>query len=238
MDEIIFFFVVVAKMPKEGFSKTRLAKDLHYGDSEKLYDAFIKDFFLNYSKKVKGLEKIFGRLNLFITPKSEGPKNYFKKILEPLFLQDTQIDFQSERPFFLRLKDIFERMKIQNGNHFIHLTGTDIPDFPFKLIENYFSLSKGKDDVIIGPDEDGGFYYIGMEAKNSSVFEIEEGIKRGRESVLTLILKRCRQLGLRVKVLEKWSDIDNLNDLNKCLNRSHRNVIPNTYELSVRMGII
>jgi glycosyltransferase A (GT-A) superfamily protein (DUF2064 family) len=129
-------------------------------------------------------------------------------------------------------------MNIKNGNHFIHLTGTDIPDFPFKLIEDYFTLNKDKDDVIIGPDDDGGFYYIGMEAKNSSVFEIEEGVKRGKESVLTLILKRCHQLGLRVKILEKWSDIDNLNDLNKCLSRSHRNMIPNTYKISVRMGII
>lgn len=238
MEEMERFFVVVAKMPKEGFSKTRLAKDLRYGESEELYDAFIKDFFLNYSKKVRGLEESFGRLLLFITPESENSKSYFKKVLESLFLQGTQIGYQSEFPFFLRLKDIFDRIKIQNGNHFIHLTGTDIPDFPFKLIEDYFIKNKAEDDVIIGPDEDGGFYYIGMEAKNSSVFEIEEGLKRGKESVLILILKRCDQLGLRVRVLEKWSDIDSLNDLHKCLNRSHKDMIPNTYKLSVKMGII
>jgi len=40
------YFVIVGKKPAEGFSKTRLAKDLNGEGSESLYDSFIKDFFL------------------------------------------------------------------------------------------------------------------------------------------------------------------------------------------------
>ena len=136
----------------------------------------------------------------------------------------------------MRLKGIFDKVNADNEMTFIHLTGTDIPDFPFHYIEDYFGRDIVKEDVFIGPDEDGGFYYVGTMAKNSEIFEFEDSLSS--ESILKLIIKRCRELNLRVKILEKWSDIDNLNDLKSCLGRSSEKIIPHTYKHSKKLGII
>ena len=44
------YFVVFGKEPIKGFSKTRLAEDLGEKASLRLYDAFIKDFFMNLKR--------------------------------------------------------------------------------------------------------------------------------------------------------------------------------------------
>jgi len=229
------YFVIVGKKPEEGFSKTRLAKDLNGEGSESLYDSFIKDFFYNYSKRAD-LKSIFGKLLLFVTPISEDSKKYFESILKSNLIDNFEINYQSNQSFFFRLKDIFERVNEENEGSFIHLTGTDIPDFPFRYIEGHFDKGINKEDVFIGPDEDGGFYYIGTAAKNSQIFEFEHNLSN--ESVIGRVINRCRELNLRVRVLEKWSDIDNLEDLKSCLCRSPEKIIPHTYKNSKKLGII
>ena len=107
------YFVVFGKEPIKGFSKTRLAEDLGEKASLRLYDAFIKDFFINLKRAQEEdftFEKLLGHLELFVTPSRNQSFNYFKRILNELELDKFKISFQSEQSFFERLKIIFKEI--------------------------------------------------------------------------------------------------------------------------------
>lgn len=210
-------FVVIGKLPEKGFSKTRLAKDVGEELALNLYKSFIEDFFNNYKIHRSNTELYF-----FGTPESEETKNYFHSVMEKYDLS-FEFFFQKEAPFFSRLKDIFENIQKLKGKCFIHLTGTDIPDFPFSLIQSDLITS-------IGPDEDGGFYYLGAYSDQAQIFDLK-GVKEGGDTVFQAIINKLNDLGSKPRVLRSWSDIDDVKDLNNCIGRSAESLIPKTYSV-------
>lgn len=201
-------------MPQIGFSKTRLANEVGEGLALSLYGAFIKDFSKNLGKtKIKSIY-------IFATPDTLDSKDYFFREFS-----DFKINYfpQSELSFFQRLREVFLKVKEIEGECFIHLTGTDIPDFPFEEIEK---INPSPNIIYLGPDIDGGFYYVGGEARFFDIFSFEPG-----ENILERISKRIRDLGLEVSHLKTWSDIDDLRGLKVTLERSSREKISHTREL-------
>jgi len=234
------YFVVFGKAPMKGFSKTRLAKDLGKETSLNLYCAFVKDFLKNLKKAQKSsefFERIVGHLELFVTPPENDSVTYFEKILKDLEIDNFRVRFQAEKKFYERLGEIFKEIDLESENSFIHLTGTDIPDFPFNFLNEKLFSSLDVDDVIIGPDEDGGFYYLGMSSKYYNLFYSMSDEEFGRNSVFEELVNQCKKIGLRVRLLEKWSDIDTFLDLKKCIKRSNVLNIENTIRVCRDEGI-
>ncbi|MFI5390571.1 MAG: hypothetical protein ACHQYQ_04345, partial [Bacteriovoracales bacterium] len=157
---------------------------------------------------------------IFGTPDTLDTKEYFFREFS-----NFNINYfpQSELPFFQRLKDLFLKIREVEGECFIHLTGTDIPDFPFEEIEK---INPRPNTIYLGPDIDGGFYYVGGEARFFDIFSFIPG-----ENILERISKRIRDLGLEVSHLKTWSDIDDLRGLKVALERSSREKISHTREL-------
>ena len=56
-------------------------------------------------------------------------------------------------------------------------------------------------DVIIGPDEDGGFYYLGINSKFYDIFQDLDNLVLGDKSVLEVLVNQCKKIGLRVRFL-------------------------------------
>ena len=220
-DEVL---VIIGKLPIMGFSKTRLAEDFNESISFDLYECFIKDFFTNYSSVSKLPLHFFG------TPNKEETKKYFTDIFNSLNVKSFKFSFQKELSFFKRIESIF---KEYTADKFIHLTGTDIPDFPFHHIKTNHSA-----DVCIGPDSDGGYYYIGTKACNFKIFDLEESIKDGDLNVLEATISKCNELGLSYKLLPQWSDIDYKEDLKKCLFRSSRSKMKYTFNYLSKNKIV
>lgn len=213
-------FAVIGKRPVEGYSKTRLASDIGDEAAYELYDSFIHDFFSNYRKHTS---KAF--LYFYGAPAIKQTEEYFRHIFLRTEIADYDFIFQKEKPFFERLEDIFDDVRFKvGGDTFIHLTGTDIPDFPFAHIK---TQNIDEADVFIGPDSDGGFYYLGSRPKNDKIFEFAKEMQVN-DGVFDSLVSKCKQLGLKVKVLNEWSDIDTKSDLDSCLNRSNSEIIPNT----------
>ena len=201
-------------MPQIGFSKTRLASDVGEGLALSLYGAFIKDFSKNLSKtKIKSIY-IFG------TPNTLDTKDYFFQEFSKFNINYFP---QSELSFFQRLREVFIKVREIEGECFIHLTGTDIPDFPFEEIEK---INPSPNTIYLGPDIDGGFYYVGGEARFFDIFSFEPG-----ENILERISNKIGELGLEVSHLKTWSDIDDLGGLKVTLERSSREKISHTREL-------
>ena len=106
----------------------------------------------------------------------------------------------------------FKEINLENNSSFVHLTGTDIPDFPFHFLKQDFFNNLQNNDVVIGPDDDGGFYYLGMNSKFYDLFENIDDLILGNESISHILINQCKKIGLRVRLMEKWSDIDTLSD--------------------------
>jgi glycosyltransferase A (GT-A) superfamily protein (DUF2064 family) len=192
-------FAIFGKRPIPGFAKTRLEKHLGSKKTQALYHSFMEEFFPR-------LESFDRDIHLFATPNGEETKRYFENLINSPF----KFYFQSELPFFLRLKEVFEKME---GN-FIHLTGTDIPDFPFEILNE---VSPSLHRVYIGPDHDGGFYYLGAHSSHHEIFDLD--IESGASNVLEKVIQKSKSLGLSVTLLKKWSDIDEIDDLNAYFQR-------------------
>jgi len=234
------FFVVIGKKPMRGFSKTRLAKEVGEERSLALYDAFIRDFFKNLesSQRESGFSKRnFGDVELFVTPSEVQSVTYFEKILSGVGMDNFRIRFQVEERFFERLNCIFKEINYESEGSFVHLTGTDIPDFPFQFLKKDFFNYLKATDVVIGPDEDGGFYYLGMNSKFYNIFQDIDNLIEDNKSVFEILVNQCKKIGLRVRFLEKWSDIDNLLDLRKCIRRARNFHIENTLRVCKDKGI-
>lgn len=218
-------FAVIGKMPKKGFSKTRLAKDIGEELAFQSYEAFISDFFDNYFKHAKNHKLYFAG-----TPCNDETKVYFESLFKRKNIYNYSFHFQSEVPFFERLTNLFETIRKNEGECFVHLTGTDIPDFPFHYLKNVdVNVKDTKDEcVYIGPDDDGGYYYLGTKTSNTFVFDLDKSVLDGNENVLAATQQQCDSKSVEYKLLPEWSDIDYKEDFKKLESRSKKDVYPET----------
>ena len=87
-------------------------------------------------------------------------------------------------------------------------------DCPFvdqaRLDEAFAALDKN--DVVIGPAIDGGYYLIGIKQSRPELFN---GIDWGTESVCETTLSICEREGLSVALLKVESDVDDLESWEK-----------------------
>ena len=190
-----------------------MAQDVGDKKARELYQAFIKDFFERLSKIKWDYSFYF-----FGTPHEEETLEYFYHLSAKYQLK-MHFNYQPELKFFDRLAWIFQKIHEDLGDAFIHLTGTDIPDFPFSLIKN----CDDPNNVILGPDLDGGYYYLGAHAFHHQIFDIEYFLKLGH-SVFAATKNQIEKLNLKTSIIDEWSDIDNLQDLKNTLKRS-RNLV-------------
>ena len=201
-------FAIFGKRPIPGFAKTRLEKSLGAKRTQGLYGAFMEEFFRRFNLGID--------VHLFATPRDPETKKYFKGLIKFPF----HFYFQSELPFFARLKEVFTSFE----DTFVHLTGTDIPDFPFEIIGE---TRPSRNKIFIGPDHDGGFYYLGGHSSNFEIFSID-----GDDNVLERIMEKAESLKLGLTLLRKWSDIDNIDDLKAYVARNTmENISPTLKDL-------
>ena len=104
------------------------------------------------------------------------------------------------------------------GYESVAIVGSDLPDLPARLVLDTFrALDRHRDAVVLGPAPDGGYYLIGMNRLQKPLFdEIEWGTGR----VLEQTLEAARRTGVRVTLLDAWSDVDTEDDLHRLATRA------------------
>lgn len=216
MEEI---FVIVAKAPIEGFAKTRLAKEVGDKAAIDLYKAFMKDFFSALGEKFPGKKK-----RLFITPSTDEHMTFFEELSKSTDCPFDTIENQGEGSLFERLKNIFKKIHADSPA-FIHLTGTDIPDFPFDVISSPID----ENSITVGPDFDGGYYYIGAKSDCDFIFDLS-GAKS--EEVFEKTAEQIKKNDRDYVVAKTWSDIDCLDDFYETINRDRLEQLQNTRKVA------
>jgi uncharacterized protein len=84
------------------------------------------------------------------------------------------------------------------------ILGCDVPHCPWEIIEQaHEHLANGK--CVLGPAEDGGYYFIGLQQAHVALFQ---GIAWGSSTVAEVTLIRARHLDVDFEMLPVLNDID------------------------------
>ncbi|WP_299361569.1 TIGR04282 family arsenosugar biosynthesis glycosyltransferase [Winogradskyella sp.] len=182
--------IVFVKNIKLGTVKTRLAKTI--GD----YGAFEV-----YSELVKITEKATSKLNI-------DKRIYFSNAVVDSKWQNNYKTIQKGIDLGERMLNAFKD-GFETGYKKIVLIGSDLPD----ITENHIKKgieALGKNDVVFGPAEDGGYYLIGLTKLIPKIFENKPW---SQAHLLKETLQELQTLNLTVGTLETLNDIDTYEDL-------------------------
>jgi rSAM/selenodomain-associated transferase 1 len=196
--------LVFIKNPFIGDVKSRLSKGFDRNLTPVLYQKFVEDI-LNMLKRVK--------LPILICYHPPDNKKEFQKWLG----NDYQYLPQLGNDLGERLRNCFD-LGFKLGFDKLIVIGSDSPDLPDRIIKT--AVEKLNDyDIVIGPCEDGGYYIIGF--TNHSFFpDVFKGIMWSTSTVFKKTVKVLESKDKHFFILEKWCDVDTIEDLKNLYNRN------------------
>lgn len=187
---------IMAKAPRIGSVKTRLAPPLSAAGAAELGAAFILD----------AADKI-------IAAARSAPIHGHVAYSPP----DAATEFRALLPAAIRLlpsrraglgHSLADAVRdlLAAGYVSACLVNADSPTLPIPLLlAATAALRQPGDRVVLGPAEDGGYYCIGLKTLYPRLFE---DIDWSTERVLAQTLDRAREIGLPVVLLAPWYDVD------------------------------
>jgi uncharacterized protein len=189
--------VIMAKAPRPGMVKTRLAQSLPVEAVTELYRCLLDDT-LALAKSLTGVEVAV------MCPDSD------KHELEQLFGNAVRVVAQKGEGLAAGLTSVFRHFTATGHQHVIAFN-SDSPHLPLSVLEGAFETLTAH-DVVVGPTHDGGYYLVGAKAANPTLFD---GDGMGTTSALETLLARSRGLQLSVGFTDPFYDIDVEGDLTR-----------------------
>lgn len=185
--------VYFAKAPRPGLCKTRLCPPLSHEEAAVVYRDFLRtgvtdlpglDCFC-YGWPADGLDELAACLPAGMALRPQRGASLWERMANCL------------------------KERLSAGHPAVVLRNTDSPDLPERIVRDAVSACRpGR--VVLGPDQGGGYYLIGL-------CELPEGlIEAGGAvgaSVCGATAARALELGLEVVTLPEWSDVDDFADL-------------------------
>lgn len=186
--------ILFLKYPKAGEVKTRLAAVLGDALTYQLYKCFLAD-----------VATMTHHVNAQILIAYLGPAN-------AVFA-----DFPGVPCIGQRGCDIGERMfnalddVLAEGFERVALIGSDAPDLPASMINDAFEILRSV-DVVLGPSTDGG-YYLAACNRGRLCQSMFSAMPWSTANVFPETISRIKEAGLKVALLDKRTDIDNIDGL-------------------------
>jgi rSAM/selenodomain-associated transferase 1 len=189
--------VVMAKAPRPGMVKTRLAKNLPVGAVADLYRCLLEDTMtLAHSLRSVKVAIMCPALDV--------------KELEQFAGATTRIVAQQGDGLAAALTSVFEHFAAPRRQRVIAFN-SDSPHLPVSVLASAFEMLTAH-DVVVGPTYDGGYYLIGAKDAHAALFH---GDRMGTKSALDALLVRARKLQLSVGFTDPFYDIDLDGDLTR-----------------------
>jgi rSAM/selenodomain-associated transferase 1 len=186
--------VVMAKAPKPGRVKTRLAESLPSAAVIALYRCLLEDT-LALAKSLTGVEVAV------MCP--EPDQNELANLVGGM----VEVIGQEGEGLAAGLTSVFGHFTV-GGRHVIAFN-SDSPHLAPSVLDNAFEILAAH-DVVVGPTHDGGYYLVGAKAAHLSLFEADG---MGTGSALERLLMRTKGLRLSIGFTETFYDIDVASDL-------------------------
>lgn len=188
--------VIFAKYPRPGRVKTRLCPPLSSEDACRLYEAFLKDA-IHAARSVGSVARFAA-----VTPPSAV--NSFRSFLPKSF---TVIP-QRRGNLGARMEHVF-RSLFRRGFGRVCIMGSDHPLVDGKVLRKALDVLR-KNEVVLGPTQDGGYYLIGMRRWIPGLFE---GIAWSTGAVWQQTVARLEARTISYGILAGTWDVDTAKDL-------------------------
>jgi rSAM/selenodomain-associated transferase 1 len=189
--------VVMAKAPRPGVVKTRLAQNLPIEAVTELYRCFLDDTIT--------LARSLGTVEVAIMcPASDIDE------LTRLAQGVVGVVAQQGEGLAAGLTSVFAHF-VALGRQRVVAFNSDSPHLPASVLGSAFE-ALDVHDVVVGPTHDGGYYLVGAKAAHPTLFD---GDGMGTKSALEALLTRARGLQLSVGFTDPFYDIDVEDDLTR-----------------------
>jgi len=187
---------VMAKAPRPGRVKTRLAPPLTLDQAARLNACFLRDTAANIGAVVSS-----GCAAGVISYTPVGDEGYFDDLLPSDFALIPQRGDGFGERLLATAQDL-----LSCGFGSVCLIDSDSPTVPTVAFERAIAdLQKAGDRVVIGPSQDGGYYLIGVKHAHPELFA---DITWSTSSVFAETVAAAEAAGVEVVVLPLWYDVD------------------------------
>jgi hypothetical protein len=187
--------VIMAKAPRPGAVKTRLASSLSSEAVTAFYRCLLED--------TLALVRSLGGVEIAIMcPDSDIDE------LAQLAGTEASVVAQTGEGLAAGLTSVFAHFAEIDQRRVIAFN-SDSPHLPRSVLEKAFE-TLATHDVVVGPTHDGGYYLVGAKASHPTLFA-HDGM--GTNSALERLLSRARALELSVGFADPFYDIDVADDL-------------------------
>ena len=187
--------VIMAKAPRPGEVKTRLAPSLS--------PQAVTDFYCCLLDDTLALARSLGDVEVAIMcPDSDVNE------LARLAGHQASVVAQKGEGLAAGLASVFAHFAERHRRRIIAFN-SDSPHLPRSVLEDAFETLAAH-DVVVGPTHDGGYYLVGAKASHPTLFA-NDGM--GTSSALESLLSRTRSLELSVGFADSFYDIDVADDL-------------------------
>jgi rSAM/selenodomain-associated transferase 1 len=187
--------VIMAKAPRPGAVKTRLASSLSPAVVADFYSCLLEDT-LELAHSLPNVEVSI------MCPNSDV------KELAQLGGNKTRVVAQSGEGLAAGLTSVFKHFAENRPRRTIAFN-SDSPHLPRSVLGNAFETLVAH-DVVVGPTHDGGYYLVGAKAAHPTLFA---PVGMSTSSALERLLSRAQALELNVGFADPFYDIDVADDL-------------------------
>jgi rSAM/selenodomain-associated transferase 1 len=188
--------VIMAKAPRDGQVKTRLAQKLPVQAVTELYRCLLLDTLT--------LAHSLRKVNVAIMCPAPDVEE-FAHIAGP----ETRVVAQQGEGLAAALTSVFAQFAAPVPRRVIAFN-SDSPHLSASVLANAFEIL-AEHDVVIGPTFDGGYYLVGAKDSNANELFRDDGM--GTASALEALLARARSLQRSVGFADPFYDIDLGDDL-------------------------
>ena len=189
--------VIMAKAPRPGSVKTRLAQSLSLQSVTELYRCLLSDT-IALAQSLDQVEVVI----MCPVPDVEE--------LSRAVGSTVPIVAQTGQGLAAGLTSVFAHFTTR-GHQRVIAFNSDSPHLPASVLVAAFD-SLESDDLVVGPTYDGGYYLVGARAFYPGLFT-SDGMGTG--SALETLLRRAGALGLSVHLTDPFYDIDVAADLSQ-----------------------
>lgn len=189
--------VIMAKAPRPGAVKTRLAPNLSVAAVTDFYCCLLDDT-LALARSLKNVDVAI------MCPESDVNE------LAQLAGSEVSVVPQKGEGLAAGLTSVFAHFTADRQRHTIAFN-SDSPHLPRSALEQAFEML-AVHDVVVGPTHDGGYFLVGAKTSHPALFA-DDGM--GTNSALERLLERARDLELSVGLAAPFYDIDVADDLTR-----------------------
>jgi rSAM/selenodomain-associated transferase 1 len=185
----------MAKAPRNGHVKTRLAPALPAEPLLKLYTCLLTDTIRLASAQE-------GARVLLVCPAEDA------ELLASFADKGVAVMPQEGNGLAAGLDSVF-RQVLGPGCRRVIALDSDSPHLPQTVLTEAFAHLETH-DLVVGPTVDGGYYLVGASAAHSGLFD---GPRMGTSTALGDLLRRASEAGLTAAQTLEWYDVDEARDL-------------------------